>query len=155
MLCKQDATTSNNDGIALHSGKNTTLKTCCLQGGHVLCTCVAPAMLEELCKRIQHCCATLRRSRNKRNVGKFDWFQTLRNNSQQHATTCNRVCKQTQHLTSNNVGSCGPPMLRPFGGGLTRPSRSMHFCDVSQTNGPRSPKRMGRAGVSVAEQLER
>ena len=27
------------------------------------------------------------------------------NNSQKHATTCNRVCKQTQHVTSNNVGS--------------------------------------------------
>ena len=50
-------------------------------------------MLEELCKRIQHCCTTLWRSRNKRNVNSC-WlkrstrrFQTLRsNNSQQHAT---------------------------------------------------------------------
>ena len=37
---------------------------------------------------------------------KFDRFQTLRNNTQQHPTTCNRVCKRTQHVTSNNVGSC-------------------------------------------------
>ena len=29
---------------------------------HVKCACVAPIMLGELCKRIQHCCATLRRS---------------------------------------------------------------------------------------------
>ena len=58
---------------------------------------------------------------------KFDRFQTLRNNSQQHATTCNnntitlfkegsaitynmqyhgnRVCKRTQHVTSNKVVS--------------------------------------------------
>ena len=36
----------------------------------------------------------------------FDRFQTLRNNSQQHPATCNRVCKRTQHVTSNNVGSC-------------------------------------------------
>ena len=36
---------------------------------------------------------------------KFDRFQTLRNNSQQHATTCNRVWKRTQHVTSNNVAS--------------------------------------------------
>ena len=36
---------------------------------------------------------------------KFDWFQTLRNNTQQHPTTCNRVCKRTQHVTSNNVAS--------------------------------------------------
>ena len=37
---------------------------------------------------------------------KFDQFQTLHNNTQQHPTTCNRVCKWTQHVTSNNVGSC-------------------------------------------------
>ena len=45
---------------------------------------------------------------------KFDRFQTLRNNSQQHVTTCNRVsraCKRTQHVTSNNVGSCWPTVL--------------------------------------------
>ena len=36
---------------------------------------------------------------------KFDGFQTLRNNSQQHPTTRNRVCKRTQHVTSNNVAS--------------------------------------------------
>ena len=35
----------------------------------------------------------------------FDRFQTLHNNSQQHITTCNRVCKRTQHVTSNNVAS--------------------------------------------------
>ena len=39
----------------------------------------------------------------------FDRVQTFRNNSpQQHATTCNRVCKRAQHVTSNNVGSCWP-----------------------------------------------
>jgi len=42
---------------------------------------------------------------------KFDGFQTLRNNSQQHTTTRNRVCKRTQHVTSNNV--------EPFARGLT------------------------------------
>ena len=36
---------------------------------------------------------------------KFYWCQTLRNNSQQHAITCNRVCKRTQHMTTNNVAS--------------------------------------------------
>ena len=29
-------------------------------------------------------------------------------------TTCNRMCKRTQHVTSNNVGSCWPTILRPF-----------------------------------------
>ena len=49
---------------------------------------------------------------------KFDRFQTLRNNTQQHPTTCNRVWKRTQHVTSNNVGSCWPTMLRPFAWGF-------------------------------------
>ena len=40
---------------------------------------------------------------------KFDRFQTLRNNTQQHPTTCNRVCKRTQHVTS----------MRPFARGVT------------------------------------
>ena len=68
-------------------------------GDHVYCACVASAMLGKPCKRIQNCCATLRRSRNKRKVGnelsvqKFDQFQTLQNNSKQHPTTCNRVVK--------------------------------------------------------------
>ena len=41
---------------------------------------------------------------------KFDRFQTLRNNTQQHPTTCNKVWKRTQHVTSN--------MLRPFARGF-------------------------------------
>ena len=46
---------------------------------------------------------------------KFDRFQTLGNNTQQHSTTCNRVYKRTQHvITSNKVESCWPTMLRPF-----------------------------------------
>ena len=49
---------------------------------------------------------------------KFDRFQTLRNNTQQQPTTCNRVCKLTQRVTSNIVGSCWPTMLRPFAQGL-------------------------------------
>ena len=59
----------------------------------------------------------------------FDRFQTLCNNSQQHVTTCNRVNKRTQHVTSNNVLLTSPNisfvpwsprrsatmnMLRPF-----------------------------------------
>ena len=48
---------------------------------------------------------------------KCDRFQTLRNNTRQHPTTCNKV-KRTQHVTSNNVGSCWPTVLRPFARGL-------------------------------------
>ena len=76
-----------------------------------------PAMLEELYKRILHCCATLRRSRNKRNVGSF-WLRSL-TGFKSCATTCNMVCKRTKHVTSNNVGSCWPTMLRPFARGFT------------------------------------
>ena len=85
-LCKRMQQLPTISGFVVHRGKDTPCKT--------LETMCAPTMLEELSKQIQHYCATLRRSRNKRNVEscwlkQFDRFQTLRNNSQQHATTCN------------------------------------------------------------------
>ena len=84
---------------------------CCVRvGSGVQTDATSPRMLEELCKRIQHCCATLRRSRNKRNVGSC-WLKSL-TSFKLSATTCNRVCKRTQHVTSNNVESCWPTMLR-------------------------------------------
>ena len=81
-------------------------------------------MLEELCKRIQNCCATLWRSRNKRNVGScwlksltgFKLCATTRNNIQQHATGC--ANGRNMHVTSNNVGSCWSTMLRLFASSL-------------------------------------
>ena len=45
-------------------------------------------------------------------------FKFFRSNSQQHPSTCNRVCKRTQHAALNNVGSCWPTKLRPFARGL-------------------------------------
>ena len=66
---------------------------------------------------IQNCCATLQLSWNKRNVGSC-WTKSrvwpVSNFRQQHPTTCNRVGKRTQHITSNNFGSCWLTMLRPF-----------------------------------------
>ena len=50
---------------------------------------------------------------------KFDQFQTLRKTFQQHATTCNRVYQRTQHVTSNNVGSCWQTTLGPFASSIT------------------------------------
>ena len=41
-----------------------------------------------------------------------------RNNSQQHPTTGNRMCKRTQHVTSNNFGSCWPTTLHLFARGF-------------------------------------
>ena len=69
------------------------------------CTCVAPTMLEELWKWIQHCCAKLGRSQNKRNVGSC-WVKTLIG-FKLCATPCNRECKRTQHVTSSNIESFG------------------------------------------------
>ena len=83
-------------------------------GDHAWLACLATwpqQCWKELCKQIQHCCATLRRSRNWQkkcweSLGlKFGRFQTLLNNSQQNATICSRVCKWTQHVISNNVAS--------------------------------------------------
>ena len=37
---------------------------------------------------------------------------------QQLPTTCNKVCKRTQHVTSNNIGSCWLTMLRPSARGF-------------------------------------
>ena len=81
---------------------------------------MAPTMLEEeLCKRIQHCCATLRRSRNKRNVGScrlksltgLKLCATTGNNMQQGVqtdATCN--IQQCWELLVNNVASvCTQP----------------------------------------------
>ena len=42
------------------------------------------------------------------------------NFAQQLPTTCNRVCKQTQHVTSNNVRSCWPTLLLPFARGFRK-----------------------------------
>ena len=75
-------------------------------------SCCVWEMLEELWKRIQHCCATLRRSRNKRNVGSrwlksltgFKLCATTSNNMQQGVqtdATCN--IQQCWELLANNV----------------------------------------------------
>ena len=52
---------------------------------------------------------------------KFDQFK-FSNFVQQHATTSNNMqqgVQTTQHVTSNNVGSCWPTMLLPFARGLS------------------------------------
>ena len=79
-------------------------------------------MLEELCKQIQHCCATLRRSQNKRNI-RSCWLKSLTgfkicattsNNMQQGVqtdATCN--IQQCWELLVNNVASvCTQPKIR-------------------------------------------
>ena len=60
----------------------------------------------------QHCCAY--------NVA-YCWVRVVVvcTRLQQLPATCNRVYKRTQHVTSSNVGSCWPTMLRPFARGFT------------------------------------
>ena len=61
-------------GPAVHCGKDTTHKTL-----KTMCNMRAwpqQLMLEEVCKRIQLCCATLRRSQSKINLGSC-WLKTL------------------------------------------------------------------------------
>ena len=76
-------------------------------------------MLQKLCKRIQHCCAPLRRLRNKRNVGGF-WLKSLTgfklcaaidNNVQQGVQTdATRNIQQCWELLVNNLASvCTQP----------------------------------------------
>ena len=45
---------------------------------------------------------------------KFDRFQTLRNNCQQHLTTCNRGCERTQHVTSDPILGVTRPFAQSF-----------------------------------------
>ena len=63
-----------------------------------------PTMLEELCKRIQHCCATLRRSRNKRNIGSC-WLKTL-TGFKLCATTSNNMKQGVQTDATCNIQQC-------------------------------------------------
>ena len=65
------------------------------------CACVAPTMLEELqlCKRIQHCCATLQQSRYKRNVGSYG---LKRLTGFKHATGCANE-RNMQHPTIGSL----------------------------------------------------
>ena len=61
-------------GPAVHCWKDTTHKS--LKSMCNLRAWPQQLMLEEVCKRIQHCCATLRRSQNKRTVGSC-WLTNL------------------------------------------------------------------------------
>ena len=61
------------------------------------------------CKRNQLCCSALRRSRNERDVGSC-WLkllsQKVSNVARRLPTTCNSVCKRTQHVTRCNTQQC-------------------------------------------------
>ena len=67
----------------------------------------------------QHCCPMLGQQFWEMLRPCWQWCAKGCDNSQQHATACNRVCKRTQHVTSSNVGSCWPTKMRPFAQSLT------------------------------------
>ena len=54
-------------------------------------------------------------------------YRPVSNFGQHFPITCNRVCKWTQYVTSNNVRSCWPTMLPPFARGFTIMSCKL-FC---------------------------
>ena len=71
--CWQCCTNKRNDSqqcwdLQCVVGRIQLIRLCKLEFGSHIGACVAPTMLEELCKRLQHCCAKLHRSRNKRNA---------------------------------------------------------------------------------------
>ena len=72
----------------------------------------------------QQCCVCLHRAKR----------LTLRTNSQKHTTTCNRVCKRTHHVTSNNVGSCWPIKLCSFAFLMPFSFKSIHTRDLIYLN---------------------
>ena len=121
LVCKRMQQLPKSLGTAVHRGKNTTHKSFCNP-------CVRSVRgLNNVGRAVQMDPTLLRYASaitEQKKCGellaeKFDRFQTLRNNTQQHPTTCNRVCKRMQHVTSNNVGSCWPTMFPPFARGFT------------------------------------
>ena len=97
VVCKRMQQLPTILGPAVHRGKDTTHKTL-----ETMCHARAWPQLQ-LCKRIQHCCATLQRSRDKRNVESyglkrltgFKLCATTPNNMQQGVQT-NATCNIQQ-----------------------------------------------------------
>ena len=71
--CWQCCTNKRNDSqqcwdLQCVVGRIQLIRLCKLEFGSHIVACMAPTMLEELCKLLQHCCPKLHRSRNKRNA---------------------------------------------------------------------------------------
>ena len=77
---------------------------------------MAATKLKELCKRIDFSDHGTKEKCRELLAQKFDRFQHFCNNSQQHAITCNGVCKRTQHVKplANGCNIVGCYILRPF-----------------------------------------
>ena len=113
LFCKRVQQLPTILGPAVHRGKDTTRKT-------LVTICIARAWPNNVGRAVQtdptllrHASAITEQKKCWELLAeKFDRFQTLRNNTQQHPTTCNRVCKRTQHVTSNNVASVCKELIR-------------------------------------------
>ena len=114
VLCKQIQQLPTMLGPAVHRGKDTSPKTlkimcnarawpqqcwrsCAINGSNIVALRLGDHGTKEMLRVVGS------------EVGPVSNF------AQQHATTCNRVCKRTQHVTSNNFESCWSTTLRPFG----------------------------------------
>ena len=80
-------------------------------------------MLEELCKRIRHCCATLRRLRNKKMLGVVGWkVWAVSNLAQQHATTFNNIQQSVQTVATCNIQQCWELLVNYVASVCTQPN---------------------------------
>ena len=78
-------------------------------------------------KRAQHCCATLRRLQNNRNVGTccaksltgFKMYAASANKCQNCCGSMQTDATSRNIVGPNNVGCCWPTMLRPFAWAFT------------------------------------
>ena len=95
VVCKRMQQLPTLLGPAVNCGKDTTLRLCrpcvmCMQGPN------SRALQMDLTLLRYASAITEQKKKNRELlVQKFDQFQTLRNNFQQRATTCNRVCRGT------------------------------------------------------------
>ena len=92
MVCKRMQQLPTIFGPVVHRGKDTTHETflnTLILSWRVRGPNNVGRAVQTLCKRIQHCCATPRRSRNKRNVGSCSLKSLTR--FKLRATACKRV----------------------------------------------------------------
>ena len=115
VVCKRMQQLPTMFGPTVHRGKDTTHKSLLTMRNE----CAWP---NNVGRAVQTNPTLLRRFGDhgtKEILGVVGWkLWPVSNFAQQHPTTWDRVCKPTQHATSNNAGSYWPTMLRPFPRGL-------------------------------------
>ena len=82
------------------------LRLCKLEFDSHLGAYVVPTMLEDLCKRIQHCYTSFGFSQDNRNVGWLKSYTGFKNFTQQLPTTRNNMPKGVQTEATCNIQKC-------------------------------------------------